>query len=411
MTTQNNRIPSAMSFFTFALTVLSLAYIYVAWRLAAPFGAGKLTMSASFLAAIVCLALPIVTLFLHRHEISPYWKPVLSWASYLTMGVVSILFVLFIARDILLILYGTFLFFKDVASNISASQAILSGVRGPWSLGHLSYLSNIAVVACAAVFTLWGLYGASKTPGVVEVTVPIHNLPPELANLKMVQLTDLHAGPTIGRRFLGRVVGRVNELNPDIVFVTGDLVDGGVGELREKIAPIKSIRARYGIFYVTGNHEYYSGVLPWIDEVKRLGMKPLINEYEAVTVGGATCVIAGVTDYNGGAFIPGHLSDPVKAIEGAPKADVTILLAHQPRSIFKAAEAGYDLQISGHTHGGQYFPWNNFIRMQQPYSHGLHLYGSTWIYVSRGTGYWGPPLRIGEPSEITVFRLVPAEKK
>ncbi len=174
------------------------------------------------------------------------------------------------------------------------------------------------------------------------------------------------------------------------------------------LKPLKDLDAPRGVFFITGNHEYYSGVEPWLDEMQRLGLTVLLNDHRLLEQQNSKIVIAGVTDYSAGQFIPAHASDPHKAIQGAEAVPVKILLAHQPRNIFAAASAGYDLQISGHTHGGQYLPWKYLVTLNQPYIAGLHRHEHTWIYVNRGTGYWGPPLRLGVPSEITLFKLVSA---
>jgi predicted MPP superfamily phosphohydrolase len=187
--------------------------------------------------------------------------------------------------------------------------------------------------------------------------------------------------------------------------LTGDLVDGSVDQLGYDVAPLAQVQSRSGNFFVTGNHEYYSGVIEWVEEVRRLGFTVLLNEHQVIARGKANLLLAGVTDYRGGNFLTSHRSDPQKALEGAPAADVKILLAHQPKNIFAAARAGYDLQISGHTHGGQFFPWNLLVGFAQPYVYGLHTHENTQIYVSRGTGYWGPPVRVGSPSEITLIAL------
>jgi predicted MPP superfamily phosphohydrolase len=163
------------------------------------------------------------------------------------------------------------------------------------------------------------------------------------------------------------------------------------------------------VFFVTGNHEYYSGAEQWIAEVRRLGLRVLMNEHVIRRRGRATLMIAGVTDYTAQHFNPAHKSDPHLAAAGAPDGvAVRVLLAHQPRSAPAAADAGFDLQLSGHTHGGQFFPWNLFVPLQQPFVAGLNRVRSLWVYTSRGTGYWGPPKRFGAPSEITLVRLVQA---
>ena len=247
-------------------------------------------------------------------------------------------------------------------------------------------------------------------------------MPQALHGFTLVQISDIHVGPTIKQAYLQRIVSKVNTLRADVVAITGDLVDGKVAELAAHVAPLAGLTSRHGSFFVTGNHEYYSGAHAWIAELRRLGLTVLMNEHvvlhhgsaEATAAQGdsqimAPLVLAGVTDYSAHHFDPAHRSDPHAALEGAPpSALVRVLLAHQPRSAAAALEAGFDLQLSGHTHGGQFWPWNLFVRFQQPFTAGLNKLQSLWVYTSRGTGYWGPPKRFGAPSEITAVRLVSA---
>jgi predicted MPP superfamily phosphohydrolase len=191
-----------------------------------------------------------------------------------------------------------------------------------------------------------------------------------------------------------------------MVAVTGDLVDGSVAQLRSHVAPLRDLTSRHGTYFVTGNHEYYSGVTAWVSELRRLGINVLLNEHVVLQHNDDSLVIAGVTDYSGHHFDESHRSDAAAAVASAPNGVVRILLAHQPRSAAGALQAGFDLQLSGHTHGGQFWPWNFFVRLQQPFTAGLHRLQSLWVYTSRGTGYWGPPKRFGAPSEITYLRLV-----
>jgi hypothetical protein len=261
----------------------------------------------------------------------------------------------------------------------------------------------------AALFTAIGFVNARKRPDVRAVDVPIAGLPLALHGFTIAQISDMHIGPTIKGSQLSAIVDAVNELNADMVAITGDLVDGSVAELATHTASLARLDSTHGSFFVTGNHEYYSGAGPWIAEMRRLGINVLLNEHVVLDHGGEDVVVAGVTDYSAGFFDPSQRSDPAAAIAGAPAdAGVNMLLAHQPRSALAAHKAGYDLQLSGHTHGGQFLPWNFFVRFQQPFTAGLHRLGKLWVYVSRGTGYWGPPKRLGAPSEITHLRLVPA---
>jgi hypothetical protein len=239
----------------------------------------------------------------------------------------------------------------------------------------------------------------------VTVDVPLAGLAPALEGFRIVQITDIHVGPTIKQEYLQAIVDRVNALQPDVVAITGDLVDGSVAELADHVAPLARLRARHGVFFVTGNHEYYSGVHGWVRELQRLGIRVLHNEHVVLQHADASLVLAGVPDYTGHHFDPAHRSDPAAALQGAPADVPRILLAHQPRTAHAAADAGFDLQLSGHTHGGQFLPWTLLVPLQQPYTAGLHQLGRLWIYVSRGTGYWGPPKRLGAPSEIAELRL------
>ncbi|GGC85382.1 metallophosphoesterase [Undibacterium terreum] len=310
----------------------------------------------------------------------------LAWAGLIVMGLFSSVFVLTLLRDLLLL--------------------PLSFIVPAHYYQDMNEGSALAVLAGALLFTIVGWFNARRRAAVVDVTVPITDLPAELVGFTIAQISDIHVGATIKRRYLSAIVDKVNSLNPDIIAVTGDLVDGRVAELKSHTSPLKRLHSRHGTYFVTGNHEYYSGALPWIAELRRLGLTVLLNEHVTLQHEGHTVVIAGVTDYTAGHFYAEHASDPVAALRGAPQdAPLKLLLAHQPRSSFKAAEQDYDLQLSGHTHGGQFFPWNFFVRFQQPFTAGLHKIKNLWVYTSRGTGYWGPPKRLGAPSEITRIRL------
>jgi hypothetical protein len=215
-------------------------------------------------------------------------------------------------------------------------------------------------------------------------------------------------GATIKRPYVEAIVNRVNGLDPGLIAITGDVVDGRVQHLAAHTAPLADLRARHGVFMVTGNHEYYSDAPAWMAEFGRLGIRGLNNEHVLLHQDGAPLLLAGVTDYSAELFDPQQRSDPARAMAGAPSTAMPrILLAHQPRSAPAAAAAGFDLQLSGHTHGGQFWPWNLFVWLQQPFNAGLHRLGHLQIYTSRGSGYWGPPNRFGVPSEITRLRLVP----
>jgi hypothetical protein len=196
----------------------------------------------------------------------------------------------------------------------------------------------------------------------------------------------------------------VNALTPDVVAITGDLVDGSVEALREHVAPLAKLKAAHGVFFVTGNHEYYSGVDEWLDELRRLGIRVLRNESVTLSRGAAAVELAGIDDHASGRF-PGHGPDLRRALKDRDPRRPVVLLAHQPVAVHEAAAFDVDLQLSGHTHGGQLWPWGYLVRLQQKYLNGLYRIGNTLLYVSCGTGYWGPPMRLGAPAEITELTL------
>ena len=316
----------------------------------------------------------------------------LAWAGLLFMGLFSSLFVGTVLRDVLLLL------------------AWLVNLVGPSALPmeSLKEWSAIAVPIAGLAVTFLGFLNARRTARVVTVPIAVADLPEALHGFRIVQISDVHVGPTIRARHVQAIVEAVNRLQPDLVAITGDLVDGSVADLATQVAPLAGLRSRHGSFFVTGNHEYYSGALPWIAHLGTLGIRVLHNEHVVIGHGDAKLLLAGVTDYSAGHFHETHRSDPHAAIAGAPAdAALKVLLAHQPRSAAAAAKAGFDLQLSGHTHGGQFLPWNFFVKLQQPFTAGLHFMDELRIYVSRGTGYWGPPKRFFAPSEITELKLVP----
>ena len=389
--------------------IVALLHAFVGWRLApelaAPWG---WVLGVGLVLSAVLMPLGLLGSRVLRQP----WADRLSWVGLLLMGLFSSLFVLTALRDVLLL----------------AAWAV-DGLGLVLPLSTLRTLSGQATPLLALAVSVLGFLNARRTPAVVRVDVPIVGLPAALHGFTLAQISDVHVGPTIKHGFLQRIVATVNTLGADVVAITGDLVDGKVSELAAHVAPLAGLQSRHGTFFVTGNHEYYSGAHAWIAELRRLGLTVLMNEHvvlyhssngkgmgagwdvdaqeDSQTV--APLVLAGVADYSAHHFDPTHRSDPALALRGAPAhALVRVLLAHQPRSAAAAAQAGFDLQLSGHTHGGQFWPWNLFVPLQQPFTAGLNKLLKLWVYTSRGTGYWGPPKRFGAPSEITALRLVAA---
>ena len=370
-----------------------VAHAYVALRLLPGVLAASGAVPAAMLAVLLVLSAGLVPLALRRRRGKRTFDEIrrsdmLAWASLTLMGLFSSLFVLTLLRDVAVIVL------------------LLARLAGLRVTDHWLDLSASGVVAAALLVTLAGFYNARKAPRVKTVDIPLKDLPPALQGFKIAQISDMHIGPTIKRPAMKYVVARINQLQVDVVAITGDLVDGNVYELSRHVAPLAGLRSSHGTFFVTGNHEYYSGVHPWLKYLPSLGVRVLLNEHVIILHKHAPIVIAGVTDFSAASYDTSHRTDVALAITGAPRAAVKVLLAHQPRSAAAAEQAGFDLQLSGHTHGGQFLPWNFFVRFQQPFTAGLHRVKDMLVYVSRGTGYWGPPKRFGSPSEITLLRLV-----
>lgn len=311
---------------------------------------------------------------------------ILDWVSYLAFGILSFLVVYAFATDIVSLIW------KWIAA---PENPVDFDRRVLLTLGILTIGTTII-----------GIRQAFVGPSVRKVEIQLNNLPVEFDGFKIVQVSDLHVGPIIGYDYTQNVVNIANDLKPDLIALTGDFVDGTVEDLIGDLAPLSQLRAAHGSFFVTGNHEFYWNAPAWMAAFKTLGADVLANEHRLIRHNGAEIVLAGVTDYSmrsrGGAS---HVSDAAKSLQGAPENRVKILLAHQPASFQEAHDAGFDLQLSGHTHAGQYFPFTFFIRFFQRFYKGLNRFENLWIYVNSGTGYWGPPLRMGVPSEITLITL------
>ncbi|MCI4044431.1 metallophosphoesterase [Streptomyces sp. TRM75563] len=254
--------------------------------------------------------------------------------------------------------------------------------------------------AAAGLATVgYGTYGVLRGPSVRRITVPLAKLPRAAHGFRIAVVSDIHIGPILGRAHTRRIVDTINRTSPDLVAVVGDLVDGSVADLGSAAEPLAALRARHGSFFVTGNHEYFSGAEQWVDHVRELGLHPLENA--RVEIEGFD--LAGVNDVAG--ETEGQGPDFVKALGDRDRGRASVLLAHQPVVIHDAVEHGVDLQLSGHTHGGQLWPGNLLAELANPTVAGLERYGDTQLFVSRGAGAWGPPVRVGAPSDITVVEL------
>jgi predicted MPP superfamily phosphohydrolase len=374
-------------FFIFLTLVVGL-HAYLGLRLIAP---ADLPLPAELAAWAALVAMPTVQMVAmmgrFRGRKSPEW---FTWVAFSVMGVFWLLLTVTFARD--LVWWGLRLGGLLPVDELARTALFVK--------------TNLGVLGLTSLGLIVGAVEARRTPRLRPVDVEIEDLPDALHGFTIAHITDLHIGDTIGPAFVEAVVQTTNGARPDMVALTGDIVDTALEDGRETAELLGDFDAP--AYYVTGNHEYYVGAGPWIEALKAIGLDVLQNEHRIIDHDGAPLVVAGVPDRAGREFDPGHAPNFEQAAEGAPEGAVKIVLSHQPRTATDAARAGFDLQLSGHTHGGQMWPWSYFVRLQQPVVQGLAQVGRMKLWTSRGTGYWGPPLRVGAPSEISLVRLVPA---
>ena len=292
----------------------------------------------------------------------------------------------------------------DLVAGLRWSARRTRGPVVPESPSRREFLSRVtggAAMAVASTSVGHGMLVARGEHEVVDVEVHLAKLPKALDGFTIIQLSDLHVGLTIDREFVARVVAQTMAHAPDLIVLTGDLVDGPVPDLTDDVAPLAELRAPHGVFATTGNHEYYAGVDPWIAHISTLGVRYLRNQRVTIERAGARFELAGVDDF-GAHNWEGHGEDLYAATAGRDPSVPLILLAHQPRQVFNAAKRGVDLQLSGHTHGGQIWPWHYIVKVQQSgLLAGRYQIADTQLYVTRGCGYWGPPVRVLAPLELT----------
>ena len=386
--------------------ILAVIYGYAGWRIIVPAALPDHWNTALWsLIIFLWLIIPLRFIFWFQ-KLESDWVDRLAWLGYIGIGIFAILFALIFTKDIL------WLIFLLGEKGVSYILGLINGTptmpitANPERRRFILNMVNTGILGITGLYISWGLYTAKSRIRVKNVNIFVPDLPDEFDGFTILQICDIHVGPTIKRNFVQRIVDMAKDISPDLIALTGDLVDGSVPGLENEVEPLSELKVPYGKFFVTGNHEYYSGVKPWVSHVKKLGFRVLNNEHVIIKKGEKQIVLAGVTDIESIRMDPTNATDPISAIKGAPPDSFKILLAHQPRSIFKAAEAGFDLQLSGHTHGGQFFPWNFIVAMQQPFINGLHKYRNTTVYVCTGVGYWGPPIRVGVPPQISKIRLV-----
>lgn len=348
--------------FLIALAIYIVAHLYIWWRLVLPLPS-PMWQAGTAVIGLLAPTFPI-NMRVRRRLMREAAKPLLL-VGFIWFG------------------FATYLLLGAVASHIAVGFG-----------ADVRYAAE-AGAAVSALVVVAGLLNVARGAVVKHVRVPLPRL--SIRSYTIAHLTDVHIGPLIGREFAEQLVQRVNALEPDLVVITGDLIDGPLSELRPHIEPLRGLRARDGVYAVTGNHEYYWNIEPWLDHIRSLGIRVLRNE--RVTIRDAF-ELAGVDDASFDEDVP-------RAVEGRDPSLPLVLLAHHPRTIARAMAAGVDLQLSGHTHGGQLLPWGWLARLWDPQVAGLGRFGRTWLYVSHGTGYWGPPLRVGTRCEIAAITLAP----
>lgn len=318
--------------------------------------------------------------------VGPRRARALSWVASLWMGFAFVTMLLLLASGTLTVLAG------------AALPADSDPVGAARLRGGIVLLVALAVSARA-------LRDGWRPPLVRRSEIELERWPSALDGFRIAQVSDVHIGPLLDRGFARDIVARVAALEPDLIVVTGDLVDGTVAHLRDDVAPLAELHAPHGVFFVTGNHDYYSGVDAWLAEVERLGIRPLRNERVLIETPRGAFELAGVNDRLGALFGPQHASDLDAALEGWTRVRPLVLLAHDPTTFHEAWPRGVDLQISGHTHGGQIWPFGYLVRLAVGFVAGHYRRGGSQLWVSCGTGFWGPPMRLGAAPEITEIVL------
>lgn len=314
------------------------------------------------------------------------WFIVLTWVGSTFMGFWGTYILIAIPVDIVAIIHS---FFNN-------------------GISFLTPNAHWGIFLLAIAMTSFGLLSVVRGPKVLEIDIPTPDLADGLKDLKIIQISDLHIGPTIQGRYVRRVVAQTNVHDPDIIVITGDLVDAHTESIKQHLQPLKDLKSRYGVYYVTGNHEYYWGIQSLLGELEKVGLILLDNSNYVININGAQLMIAGIPDPMAAHLGKNHKPDVKKARLSPVKTDFNILLTHRPDPYLLAEEQGFHLQFSGHTHAGQFFPFSLLIPLAHKYYRGLNRIGKMWLYVNPGTGYWGPANRFGVTSEITKARLIKA---
>ncbi|MEN9308754.1 MAG: hypothetical protein RL173_2686 [Fibrobacterota bacterium] len=374
--------------FLLVVNLVSISlHAYVGSRLASFFVPGSWAARSVWTGTWLLFATLIAGMFLSRAAIPAFPAKAVVVTGFVWMGVLFLLFTASLAGDAL----GGLARLASLVSGMDAS-GVVRCIR-------------LALIALVPVAAFYGVWQALRPPAIHEVEVSVPGLAKEWDGARIAHLTDTHIGPILGRDWVEDLVRRVDSAKPDIVVHTGDLVDGSVGRLRSALEPLSRLRGREGTFFVTGNHEGYSGISSWCEQMRLWGWDVLTNESRILSRNGANLALVGITDAHEGAMHGGIAPDVARAVSGLADGAPRILLAHQPLQAFQAQGHGIALQLSGHTHGGQIWPFNFLVRLQQPMVAGFATIGDVRVFTSRGAGFWGPPLRLGAPAEVPILVL------
>ena len=377
-----------IGFLSVAFLILGAGHYYVARRLVLDLGVPSPWREGAFLVLAALLVLLILQPLLHRRESRR-------------------------GRTMAVVVYGWCGVWFMLVSWLGISDLLLWLFRAPLAMALpgdgvapevLSRYRALAVAALVAVLSAMAVKNAFRPPELTRVSLTLARWPRALDGFRIAQISDLHIGPILGRAFAATLTERANGARPDLTVITGDLADGDPHHLRDEVAPLRDLRAPHGVFFVTGNHDHYSDDMRWCGALEAMGIRTLRNERVAIGTGGEGFDLAGVDDHNEG-LNGGDREAHRMALAGRNPERPVVLLAHDPMSTPLAVEHGVDLQLSGHTHGGQLWPFRYLVRLSTPFVAGLFRRGETAIYVNRGAGFWGPPMRLGAPAEITLITL------
>ena len=381
------RLPIVLLVVCAATSLIVWAHVYIARRLFLDPGLQQPWRGAG-LVLVTLLFASLVLQPIGERLLRPAVARLIAWPASLWMGLFFYLVLLLGVSDLVLALLG-----GTAVAAPGAEAGSPAGVR--------------ALVVAAMAFAVCGIgvRSAFRPPALRRVEVALARWPAALDGFRIVQISDIHIGPILRRSFAEHLVERVNALEPDLVAITGDLVDGAVKRLAGEVAPFSELRARHGVFFVTGNHDHYSGARAWAAKAGELGMRVLRNERVEIRSGDAVFDLVGVDDHRGDYLDPNEREDLGRALDGRDPERPAVLLAHDPSTFRRAVSRGIDLQLSGHTHGGQIWPFRYLVRLAITHVEGLHREAGSTLYVSRGTGFWGPPMRLLAPAEITEIVL------